>query len=1130
MGSQEPKAVTINVTGFKKFQGIAHNPTETIVNNLKNFVESKGLLPAGVTLRSCTVLETAGNGALPVLLKVLESGISGIDTKNELVIWLHLGVDGGAQKFTLEQQAVNEASFFCPDELGWQPMRQPIVTDDGGISRKRQTTCSIEAILRWQHDQNVARSMRLSGFLSLIRTLPILAQSNYRAFTSYRNINADLGVYYKNKTINELIRSRRLDDAQNLFDQMSIRDSITYNLLITGHGRYGNPKQALYIYKEMVSQEIQETGPTFSSVITVCANEGFYREGIQVHCRVISLGFGLNLFIGSSLVNLYFHMGLVDVAWKLFDQLPERNLAVWNLLLNGFLELGKIEELFGLHDQMKWEGVNPNGLSFCYLIRACCNARFLDEGMQLHCHAIKAGWVECNVFVANALVDFYSACGNFIDARKAFLLIPVEDVISWNSIISVYAENDLLYDAIELLSRMHFWDKKPSIRSIVGLLNLSSRREDILLGRQIHCFITKVGFDLGSVHIQSALIDMYGKCGEIESSLSVYERASKRTLECCNSLITSFLHCGITGCGHFELSRKVFETLPLPNIFCFASIINGYARNAMGNESVSLLEAMIHKGLVPDKVTFLCVLNGCNHAGLLEEGKFVFNLMKSYGICPERQHFSCMVDLLGRAGLVYEAEELLQQSPGGGDSVMWSSLLRSCRVHKNEIVVGGNMLYDKFNILGELEDLDIAEEDMELFEGPSWISERGGKVLVNVDSFGAVGDGVSDDTEAFRKAWNTSCSTSKSVLLVPPGRRYLVNATRFKGPCEERLVVQIDGTIVAPDEPNDWDANLPRNWLVFSKLEGVVFQGNGVIDGSGSKWWASSCKKNKSNPCRGAPTALTIDSSSSIKVKGLTIQNSQQMNFVISRCESVRVSEVQVSCPGDSPNTDGIHITGSTNVVLQDSKIGTGDDCISIVNASSGIKMKRIYCGPGHGVSIGSLGKDNSTAVVTKVVLDTALLRETTNGVRIKTWQGGSGYVRGVRFENVRMEDVANPIIIDQFYCDSPKTCQNQTSAVQISQIMYRNISGTTKSKEAMKFACSDTTPCSNIVLSNINLEKKDGTAETYCNSAQGFGYGIVHPSADCLSSNDKGYILIDHKENSELAEPSRDHIVHTEL
>ena len=81
-----------------------------------------------------------------------------------------------------------------------------------------------------------------------------------------------------------------------------------------------------------------------------------------------------------------------------------------------------------------------------------------------------------------------------------------------------------------------------------------------------------------------------------------------------------------------------------------------------------------------------------------------------------------------------------------------------------------------------------------------------------------------------------------------------------------------------------------------------------------------------------------------------------------------------------------------------------------------------------------------------------------------------------------------------------------------------------------MKFACSDTVPCSNIVLSNINLEKKDGTVETYCNSTQGFGYGVVHPSVNRLSSHDKGSILIDQKENAELAEPTADHIVHTKL
>ncbi|KAI4314343.1 hypothetical protein L6164_027260 [Bauhinia variegata] len=436
-------------------------------------------------------------------------------------------------------------------------------------------------------------------------------------------------------------------------------------------------------------------------------------------------------------------------------------------------------------------------------------------------------------------------------------------------------------------------------------------------------------------------------------------------------------------------------------------------------------------------------------------------------------------------------------------------------------VVAGHMVCNNIGIPEELESLEIEENEVELSEIPSWKSQRGGKVLVNVDSFSAVGDGVSDDTQAFQKAWDVACSTPKSVFFVPQGRSYLVSATKFKGPCADKLTIQIDGTIVAPDEPKNWDPKFERVWLEFSKLDKAVFQGDGVIDGSGSKWWAESCKKNKSNPCRGAPTALTIDLSTAIRVKGLTIQNSQQMHFVISRCEAVRINGVKVSAPGDSPNTDGIHISESTNVVIQDTKIGTGDDCISIVNASSIIKMNRIYCGPGHGISIGSLGKDNSTGIVTKVILDTAVLKETTNGVRIKTWQGGSGYVRGVRFQNVKMDDVSNPIIIDQFYCDSPTSCQNQTSAVKVSEIIYRNISGTTKSAKAIKFDCSDSVPCSNLVLSNVDLEKQDGTVEAYCHSARGFGEGVVHPAADCLTSSDK---------SDELAESIAEDIRHTEL
>ena len=500
---------------------------------------------------------------------------------------------------------------------------------------------------------------------------------------------------------------------------------------------------------------IRETPTTFTSVISLCTNDGFFREGVQVHCRVIKFGFLTNVFVGGALVGFYMRLGLSGVALELFDELPKKSLGVWNVVLRGLCELGRVDDSIGFYySMMGFEGVEPNGVTFCYLLRGCGSQRRLHEGMKIHGSVLKMGWVESNVFVANALVDFYSACGCLVGVRKCFEAIPVEDVISWNSLVYVYAENNLVCEALELFSVMQLWGKRPSVRSLVGFLNLCSRTEDIGFGKQVHCCVLKLGFDEVSVHVQSALIDMYGKCSDIESSVTVFECLPERTLECCNSLMTSLSHCGAiedvvelfglmvdegirpdevtfsttlkalsvsasssftssqllhcfalksglerdaavacslmdaySRCGYVEHSCQIFEALPSPNAICFTSMINGYAQNGMGEEGLAVLQAMIEKGLKPDKVTFLCALTGCNHKGLVEEGRTVFESMKSlHGVQPDRQHFSCMVDLLCRAGLLYEAEELLLHSPGKRDCVMWSSLLRSCMVHKNEEV------------------------------------------------------------------------------------------------------------------------------------------------------------------------------------------------------------------------------------------------------------------------------------------------------------------------------------------------------------------------------------------------------------------------------------------------------------
>ncbi|KAI7729006.1 hypothetical protein M8C21_021501 [Ambrosia artemisiifolia] len=143
MGSEGPKNVVIHVTGFKKFNVFATNPTETLVSNLRNHVEKIGL-PPGVSLGSCTVLETAGDGALPALQKLLESSVSSENKSgSKEVVWLHMGLNGGASKFAIEKQAVNEATFSCPDELGWQPKKLAIVPEDGEITRIREVTIAL---------------------------------------------------------------------------------------------------------------------------------------------------------------------------------------------------------------------------------------------------------------------------------------------------------------------------------------------------------------------------------------------------------------------------------------------------------------------------------------------------------------------------------------------------------------------------------------------------------------------------------------------------------------------------------------------------------------------------------------------------------------------------------------------------------------------------------------------------------------------------------------------------------------------------------------------------------------------------------------------------------------------------
>ncbi|PSS35229.1 Polygalacturonase [Actinidia chinensis var. chinensis] len=418
---------------------------------------------------------------------------------------------------------------------------------------------------------------------------------------------------------------------------------------------------------------------------------------------------------------------------------------------------------------------------------------------------------------------------------------------------------------------------------------------------------------------------------------------------------------------------------------------------------------------------------------------------------------------------------------------------------------------------------DTAQADQ---PGGTVAAENDGKsAIFSVLDYGARGNGNTDDTKAFEAAWADACKVAASTMLVPSGSVFLVKPVSFSGPdCESNIVFQLDGKIMAPTSSEAWGSGLLQ-WLEFTKLKGITIRGSGIIDGQGSIWWnkspatneleSASSSEKESNSSSSTemnnedavkmpstkPTALRFYGSSDVTVTGITIQSSPQTHLKFDDCVTVQVSGVHVSSPGDSPNTDGIHLQNSQDVVIRNTNIACGDDCISIQTGCSGVFIHSVNCGPGHGVSIGGLGRDNTKACVSNITVSDTTMHDTLTGVRIKTWQGGSGSVQGIMFSNIQVSEVKIPIMIDQFYCDGNK-CQNETSAVAVSGISYQNIKGT-YTETPVHFACSDSLPCTGVTLNTIELEalelQSKNLNEPFCWQTYGELKTTTTPPIDCL-------------------------------
>lgn len=338
-----------------------------------------------------------------------------------------------------------------------------------------------------------------------------------------------------------------------------------------------------------------------------------------------------------------------------------------------------------------------------------------------------------------------------------------------------------------------------------------------------------------------------------------------------------------------------------------------------------------------------------------------------------------------------------------------------------------------------------------------------------ITNFGAKSGGKYDNSKALEATWKQACmSMGPSTIVIPKGLFYVTQA-KFQGPCKAApITFQIQGTLQAHIDPKSISKG---EWVTFQHIDRLIITGGGTFDGRGNKaWLQNDC--HKSSSCKNLPYNLSFNFITNSLIGPITTLDSKNFHTNVLGCRNVTFTGYTVKAPAKSINTDGIHIGRSKEIYIVDSNMQTGDDCISIGDDSHQIYVTRVTCGPGHGISLGSLGKYKNEGPVSGIYIENCTLINTDNGIRLKTWPNSfQGDVTDMHVKDIHVQNVRNPIIVDQNYCPWNKCSLKSPSKVKLSKLSFTNIWGTSTSPVIVKLDCSKSFPCQNVELSNIDIK-----------------------------------------------------------
>ncbi|CAN8265390.1 unnamed protein product [Cochlearia groenlandica] len=332
-----------------------------------------------------------------------------------------------------------------------------------------------------------------------------------------------------------------LEMAREVFQKMPRKSLVAWNSVIRSYVAKGDSKSCIEILNKMVIKGTRPSQMTLTCILMACSRSPSLQHGKAVHGYVIRSVVDADIYLNCSLIDLYFKCGEAKLAETVFANTQKAAVEPWNVMISGYVGVGKWFKAVEVYDQMVSVGVKPDVVTFTSVLPACSQLSVLEKGKAIHL-SITESRLETDELLTGALLDMYAKCGDIKEAIRVFNSIPNKDVVSWTVMISAYGSHGQPKEALYHFDEMQKFGVIPDGVTYLAVLSACNHAgfidEGVKLFKQMS---SKYGIK-PSIEHYSCLIDILGRAGRLLEAYNILQ-LNTETRDNAELLRTLFAAC-----------------------------------------------------------------------------------------------------------------------------------------------------------------------------------------------------------------------------------------------------------------------------------------------------------------------------------------------------------------------------------------------------------------------------------------------------------------------------------------------------------------------------------------------------------------------------------------------------------